>query len=162
MRTVQSYLQAEHPKMISRSDFDIFDRNPDPALDELIELAAVLSGADYAYLGWMDFNRLWFKAKFGFKGAELARSLTACHWIVETGHSLLVEDATTDSRFPASGLELPGAKPTPAHAEPVLRRRAVGGRQPSSSWDVGSFVAQAQTISKGTPHSPRGVDAPDH
>ena len=116
MRTVQSYLQAEHPKMISRSDFDIFDRNPDPALDELIELAAVLSGADYAYLGWMDFNRLWFKAKFGFKGAELARSLTACHWIVETGHSLLVEDATTDSRFLASGLELPGAKPSRSYA----------------------------------------------
>ena len=39
-------------------EFNIFDRNPDPALDELTELAAVLCGADYGYIAWMDFNRL--------------------------------------------------------------------------------------------------------
>ena len=56
-------------------EFNIFDRNTDPALDELTELAAVLCGADYAYIGWMDFNRLWFKARFGFKAIEQARPL---------------------------------------------------------------------------------------
>jgi len=102
--------------MISRSDFDIFDRNPDPALDELVELAAVLSGADYAYLGWMDFNRLWFKAKFGFNGGDIARSATACHWIVETGRPLQIDDASEDPRFPPNGLELPGAKSSRSYA----------------------------------------------
>jgi len=57
-------------------EFNIFDRNPDPALDELAELAAVLCGADYAYIGWMDFNRLWFKARYGFKGVEQAKATT--------------------------------------------------------------------------------------
>ena len=41
-----------------RQDSESFDLNPDPALDELTELSAVLSNADYAYMGWMDFNRL--------------------------------------------------------------------------------------------------------
>jgi len=47
--------------MVTRSDFDAMDRNADPALDELTEFTAVLSGADYAYMGWLDFSRLWFK-----------------------------------------------------------------------------------------------------
>lgn len=125
--------------MISRSDFDIFDRNPDPALDELVELAAVLSGADYAYMGWMDFNRLWFKARYGFHATDIARSATACHWIVETGNPLVIEDAAQDPRFPRSGLELPGARPCRSYAgtplmtenNQVIGTLAVLGRQPN-------------------------------
>ena len=41
-----------------RRESSLFDRDADPALDELVELAAVLCGTDYAYLGWMDYNRL--------------------------------------------------------------------------------------------------------
>jgi PAS domain S-box-containing protein len=96
--------------MASRSEFDVFDRNPDPALDELTELAAVLSVADYAYIGWMDFNRLWFKSRHGFNALDQPRSLTACQWMLEKGEPLLVRDAGQDSRFPPDGIELPNAK----------------------------------------------------
>ena len=64
----------ENQEAYLHPEFNIFDRNPDPALDELVELAAVLCGADYAYIGWMDFNRLWFKARFGFKAIEQSRA----------------------------------------------------------------------------------------
>ncbi len=40
--------------------FDIFDGGTDPALDELTETAAMLCGAEYAYLGWLDADPLWF------------------------------------------------------------------------------------------------------
>jgi two-component system, OmpR family, sensor histidine kinase VicK len=66
-----------------RPEIGVFDRNPDPALDELTELAAVLCNADYAYLGWMDYNRLWFKARYGFKATDqprAARPANGC-WI---------------------------------------------------------------------------------
>jgi two-component system, OmpR family, sensor histidine kinase VicK len=102
--------------MISRSEFDVMDRNADPALDELTELAAVLSSADYAYMGWMDFNRLWFKSKFGFTAADQPRSSTACQFVIETGETLLVADAAADPRFPPSGIELPGAMPCLSYA----------------------------------------------
>jgi PAS domain S-box-containing protein len=94
-----------------RSEFDLFDRNPDPALDELTELSAVLCVADCAYIGWMDFNHLWFKSRFGFKGAEQPRSSTACQWMLEKGEPLLIQDAGMDPRFPPDGIHLLGAKP---------------------------------------------------
>jgi PAS domain S-box-containing protein len=94
----------------------MFDRNPDPALDELTELAAVLSNGDYAYIGWMDFNRLWFKSQFGFKGLDQPRSTTACQWLLESGNPLLIRDASKDSRFPPTGIPLLGAKPCLSYA----------------------------------------------
>ncbi len=94
----------------------MFDRNPDPALDELTELSAVLSNADYAYIGWMDFNRLWFKSRFGFKATEQPRSTTACQWLLEMGQPLLITDAGEDARFPPTGVPLLGAKPCRSYA----------------------------------------------
>lgn len=116
MGAIQGYQQGELPRMISRSEFDVFDRNPDPALDELTELAGVLSLADYAYMGWTDFNRLWFKSRFGFTAADQDRTATACRWVVETGQPLLVEDAAADRRFPPEGIEVPGGKPCRSYA----------------------------------------------
>lgn len=102
--------------MIARSEFDVFDRSPDPALDELTELAAVLSVADYAYLGWMDFNRLWFKSRYGFKSADQPRSDTACQWIVQSGQPLLIRNAAADPRFPPQGIPVPGSEPCLSYA----------------------------------------------
>jgi len=97
--------------MALRSEFDIFDRSKDPALDELNELAAVLCGADYAYIGWMDFSRLWFKSRFGFQATEQPRATTACQWMLESGAPLLIRDAGQDQRFPPEGIPLVGARP---------------------------------------------------
>ncbi len=99
---------GDYQRMAMRSEFDIFDHNPDPALDELTGLAAVLSGADYAYTGWMDANRLWFKARHGFHAAEQACSSTACQWTLQMGAPLLIRDAGQDSRFPPEGIDLAG------------------------------------------------------
>ena len=97
-------------------EFNIFDRNPDPALDEIVELAAVLCGADYAYVGWMDFNRLWFKSRFGFKAIEQSRTTTACQWMLEKGEPLLISNAAEDRRFLPQGIPVPGAKPALSYA----------------------------------------------
>jgi len=100
----------------TRSDFDVLDRNADPALDELTEFTAVLSGADYAYMGWMDFNRLWFKSRFGFAAADQPRTSTGCQYVVETGKPLIVDDASSDRRFPPIGIEVPGGQPCLSYA----------------------------------------------
>jgi PAS domain S-box-containing protein len=92
------------------------DRTADPALDELTEFTAVLSGADYAYMGWLDFNRLWFKSRFGFAAADQPRTSTACQFVVEDGKPLLVLDAASDSRFPPTGIQVPGGRPCRSYA----------------------------------------------
>jgi two-component system sensor histidine kinase VicK len=116
MGAIQSLNLGEHQPLALRQDLEIFDRNADPALDELTEFSAVLSNADYGYIGWMDFNRLWFKSRFGFKAAEQPRSLTACHWLLEKGEPLLIVDAGQDPRFPPAGIPLIGAKPCRSYA----------------------------------------------
>ena len=95
--------------MVTRSDFDAMDRNADPALDELTEFTAVLSGADYAYIGWLDFSRLWFKSRFGFIAADQPRSSTACQYVVEAGKPLMIADAASDPRFLRPELNCPAA-----------------------------------------------------
>ncbi len=102
--------------MASRPEFNIFDRNPDAALDELAALAAVLSDADYAYIGWMDFGRLWFKARFGFNAREQTYATTACRWMLQTSAPLLILDAGQDQRFPPGGIPLAGARPCNSYA----------------------------------------------
>jgi two-component system, OmpR family, sensor histidine kinase VicK len=116
MGIMQSYRHSENVTLMSRPDFDVFDRNPDPALDEITELAAVLSLAEFAYIGWMDFNRLWFKSRFGFNASEQPRASTGCNWVLTTGQSLLVTDAAEDRRFPQGGIEVPGGKPCRSYA----------------------------------------------
>jgi two-component system sensor histidine kinase VicK len=110
MDPIRRYHYAEEGRMFSRSALDASDRNPDPALDELTELAAVLSLADYSYMGGMDANRLWFKSRFGFTATDQDRSSSASRWVVETGKSLLVLDAATDARFSPEGTSIPGGE----------------------------------------------------
>jgi PAS domain S-box-containing protein len=107
---------ADYSTRPMRQDSESVDLNPDPALDELTELLAAHSNADYAYMGWMDFNRQWFKSQSGFKAQEQARSSTACQWLLEKGQPLLIRDAACDPRFPPTGIALMGAKPCRSYA----------------------------------------------
>ena len=138
MGSMQGQNLTDHLAGVLRQEFEIFDRNPDPALDELTELCAVLCNADYAYIGWMDFNRLWFKSQFGFTAQEQPRSTTADQWLLELHQPLLIGDAAGDPRFPPAGIPLMGAKscrsyaavPLVASSEQVIGTLAVLAREP--------------------------------
>jgi two-component system, OmpR family, sensor histidine kinase VicK len=101
------------PMMPAPFEPEVADRAPDPALEELVRLAAVISGADYAYLSWVDSNRLWFKSTYGFMARDQDRKTSACHWVVSQAAPLLIRDAAAESpanpRIPAEGIELENA-----------------------------------------------------
>ena len=99
-----------YDELASRSEFDFLDRSSDPALDELTGVAAALCGADFAYIGWMDKNRLWFKSRHGFQAPEQIRTQSACHWMLEDNAPMLIRDAGKDSRFPPRGIEIEEGK----------------------------------------------------
>ena len=99
-----------------RAELSIFDRMTDPGLDELTELAAVLCNADYAYIGWTDYSRLWFRSRYGFRASDQPRATTACQWMLDKGEPLLIADASQDRRFPPTGIPLPEAQPCLSYA----------------------------------------------
>ncbi|MFP5208578.1 MAG: PAS domain S-box protein [Acidobacteriota bacterium] len=99
-----------------RTELNTLDRTIDPALDELAQLAAVLTGADYAYIAWLDFDRLWFKAQSGFTAAEQPRASTPCQWVLDRGEPLLIADASEESPFRPEGIPLMGAEPCRSYA----------------------------------------------
>src|SRR5271168_2013302 len=104
MSIVTDKIQMEGRAATSPREHEVFDPNPDPALEELIRLAAVLSGADYAYLGWMDSSRLRFRCTYGFMAREQNLASTACQWMLRQGSPLLVQDAARDQRFRSEGV----------------------------------------------------------
>src|ERR1019366_2461204 len=116
MSTLLGSSRGENQDAGVRQEFTLFDRNPDPALDELTELAAVLCLADYAYVGWIDYSRLWFKSRSGFRAVEQTRASTACQWMLDSGAPLIVANVAQDGRFPREGIPLAGAAPCLSYA----------------------------------------------
>ena len=89
----------------------------------------------------MDYNRMWFKARFGFKATDQPRAVTACQWVLEKGEPLLIGNAGQDQRFPPEGIPLAGARPCQSYAgtplisssQQVVGTLAVMARSPASS-----------------------------
>ncbi|HEV2275272.1 MAG TPA: PAS domain S-box protein [Acidobacteriaceae bacterium] len=87
-------------------EYEILDTLPDPAFDEIARLAASSSGAPYAFIGFIDWSRVWFKSRIGFSSRQIPRTSSACQFVVMEGRPALIGDMSKDSRFPAQGLEL--------------------------------------------------------
>jgi two-component system, OmpR family, sensor histidine kinase VicK len=102
--TVMHRDEAERVKALL--GYEILDTLPDPAFDEIARLAASISGAPYAFIGLVDWSRVWFKSHIGFTGRQIPRTHSACQFAVLDARPLLIGDAASDHRFPARGLAL--------------------------------------------------------
>jgi two-component system, OmpR family, sensor histidine kinase VicK len=98
--------RSEAERLKALLEYEILDTPPDPAFDEIVRVAAQVTGAPYAYLGFLDANRLWFKARVGFREIELPRLATACQYTILEDEPLLIADAAAEPRFPVKGLPL--------------------------------------------------------
>ncbi len=97
---------SEAERLKSLIEYDVLDTPPDPAYDEMVRVAAQVTGAPYAYLGFIDANRLWFKSRFGFQGSEIPRLASACQYTILEPEPLLIADAAMEPRFPVKGIPL--------------------------------------------------------
>jgi two-component system sensor histidine kinase VicK len=120
------------------------DRAGDPALDELIELAAILCNADYAYLGWANGNRLWFRSQYGFEATEQPLTTTACRRMLENRNPLLIADAAKDGRFGPEGLVLAGASPCRSYAGTLLAPASTSPSTVGTPLETGTLAVLAR------------------
>lgn len=97
---------SEAERLKSLHELEILDTPADPAYDEIVRVAAQVTGAPYAYLGFLDANRLWLKSRFGFQGTEIPRMATACQYTILEPEPLLIADAALEPRFPVKGIPL--------------------------------------------------------
>lgn len=96
--------EAERLKALLQ--YETLDSLPDPALDDIARLAAEICRAPYAYIGFIDASRVWFKARFGFAERERPRASSACQYTLQNPRPLLIADARADMRFAPVGLKL--------------------------------------------------------
>jgi len=90
----------EPARLAALRSYDILDTTSEAAFDELVALAAELTGSPIALVSLIDAERQWFKARWGLVVQETSRDLAFCAHAILTPHQVLsVPDATEDPRF---------------------------------------------------------------
>ena len=134
--TVLQQDEAERVKALLR--YEILDTLADPAFDEVARLAASICVAPHAFIGFVDWSRVWFKSRIGFAGRQIPRSASACQFVVLDARPMLIGDTAEDHRFPAGGFALTddilwrsyAAAPLIAPSGAVIGTLAIGSAEP--------------------------------
>ncbi|HEX8711198.1 MAG TPA: PAS domain S-box protein [Terracidiphilus sp.] len=142
---------GDSQQRIPRPGPDEPERAGDAALDELIELAAILCGADFAYLGWANGNRLWFRSRYGFDAEEQPLAASACHQMLENGKPLLISDAATETRFGPEGLVLAGAACCRSYAGTLLAPAGTSPLTVGTPLETGTLAVLAREPNRFEP-----------
>lgn len=82
---------------------DILDTPPEPAYDEIAELAAQVCGCPVGYISFIDEERKWFKAKYGMPPdvTGFPREITVCATTICGTEIVTIPDLREDARFSA-------------------------------------------------------------
>ena len=89
----------ERERLAALAACAIMDTPRESAFDNLVFTAAQLFRVPMAMLTLVGDTRVWVKSCVGPLPREWDRSNSFCHMVVESDQLLIVEDATTDSRF---------------------------------------------------------------
>ncbi len=96
----------ETERLKSLLQYEILDTLPDPAFDEIARMAASICNAPYAFIGFLDWSRVWFKSTIGFSARQIRRNGSPCQFLLLDAKPLLITDALADHRFASSGIVL--------------------------------------------------------
>ena len=96
----------ETERLRSLLQYEILDTLPDPAFDEIARMAASICNAPYAFIGFLDWSRVWFKSTIGFTARQIRRNGSPCQFLLLDAKPLIISDALADPRFAASGIVL--------------------------------------------------------
>jgi diguanylate cyclase (GGDEF)-like protein len=90
----------EAARLAALRSYEVLDTEAEEALDQIVTLAADLTGNPIALVSLVDEARQWFMAETGLGCRQTGRDVAFCaHAILRPGEPLLVPDATQDPRF---------------------------------------------------------------
>jgi anti-sigma regulatory factor (Ser/Thr protein kinase) len=95
----------ETARLAALARYRILDTEPERAFDDLVVIAAQICGTPIAFIGLVDADRQWFKARVGLSISEVARTVSFCsaHTIRQRG-LIVVPRAQEDDRLRNSPL----------------------------------------------------------
>lgn len=89
----------ETQRLVLLREYGLLDTPPEPALDDLAELAACICEAPIALITLIDETRQWFKSRVKFDPVEAARDTSFCGHAILEPELFIVPDARLDDRF---------------------------------------------------------------
>ncbi len=89
----------EERRLAALQRYSILDTLPEPAYDDIVQIAAQICATPIALVSLVDAGRQWFKARFGLDATQTPRDVAFCaHAILDRG-LFIVPDAHADERF---------------------------------------------------------------
>ena len=86
----------EVARLGSLRSYRVLDTPPEQSFDDITNLAAYICGTPIALIGFMDFNRLWFKSRVGWDVPEVPREMCFCAHTILQSDVLVVPDTLED------------------------------------------------------------------
>ena len=89
----------ENARLRNLQEYGILDTAPEVEFDALTFLAAQICDVPFAFVSFVDAERVWFKSNVGFKVQEVPHAESFCAEAIEKKELFFVEDAQKDARF---------------------------------------------------------------
>ncbi len=90
---------TENDRLATLRSYRVLDTPPEPALDDLVQLAARACQAPIALISLIDERRQWFKAEVGLGVRETPLDRSICLTAMLLPGLTIVPDLTEDPRF---------------------------------------------------------------
>lgn len=82
------------------ASYQVFGTEPEPELDEIVQLASKLCEVPIALISFNDGNHHWFKARLGFEDKEIYLENSISSKAIQTPDEILeIYDLRADERF---------------------------------------------------------------
>src|SRR5690349_20472326 len=88
----------EEDRLDALRSFGVLDTDPEPAFDEIVQIAAQICNVPIAAVSFVDEHRQWFKAVLGYGSREIQLDLSICVHALSGGDVLVIPDTTADPR----------------------------------------------------------------
>jgi PAS domain S-box-containing protein len=96
----------EAERLAALRRYEILDTAPEEAFDRIAGLVASLFSVPFAFISFVDAERLWFKSRVGMTTGQLPRDIGFCSYVIMGGDVMVVPDALQDDRFRESPMVL--------------------------------------------------------
>jgi signal transduction histidine kinase/CheY-like chemotaxis protein/HPt (histidine-containing phosphotransfer) domain-containing protein len=91
--------ENEAERLAALKKYNVLDTPPEPAFDEIVQLAAQICNTPVALITLVDEKRQWFKSKVGLDINETPRDISFCTHAIQSDDIFIVKDAQNDERF---------------------------------------------------------------